>query len=431
MVCRIGYLVPEFPGQTHAFFWREVHALEGRGIEVDLVSTRRPDAGLISQPWADSAMRRTTYLAPMGVAGVLGGAAQILAAGPSGWWRMARAIAGACDVSPRERLHLIAMGVVGARLAGLAWRRGWRHLHVHSCGDSANAALFANLLGGARYGLTLHGPLSFFGPNQRQKWRHADFAFCVARALREEAGAALGSDLPAVVEVVPMGVDVDGFARASDYQPWNGQGACTIFSCGRLNPGKGQDDLIRAVAHLQGMGLPVRLRIAGEDDTRAGDCRLGLERLIADLGLDDEVRLLGAVGEDEVRNELQKANLFALASHEEALGVATMEAMAMSLPVVVTGVGGVPELVGDGVEGLLVPARAPRAMAEAIARVMHDPALAVRMGRAGRAKVAQGFHSSRSAELMVRLLGPGPTTVGSQIQREGERSCSQPAMPTE
>lgn len=407
MSCRIGYLVPEFPGQTHTFFWREVNALEAKGIEVDFVSTRRPPSGLISHAWAAAAIQRTVYLAPLGLRGVIAVIGQILSGGPSGWYRCARAITRARDDSFGSKVRLLALLLVGAKLAWLARRRGWRHVHVHSCGDSANAALFAHLLLGIRYSLTLHSPLSFFGANQAQKWRHADFVFCVARALYQEAAAILGADFPAAVEIVPMGVDIDGFVRRTEYVAWDGRDVCRIFSCGRLNPGKGYNDLIQAIAKLKRAGLPVLLRIAGEDDSRGVHHRRQLEHLIADLGLGERVELLGAVSEAVVKEELQAAHVFALASHEEALGVATMEAMAMSVPVVVTRVGGVPELVTDGVEGLLVPPHDPGALAAALERVLRDGRLAQRMGQAGRGKVERAFHSRLSVEhLASHLLRP-------------------------
>jgi glycosyltransferase involved in cell wall biosynthesis len=119
------------------------------------------------------------------------------------------------------------------------------------------------------------------------------------------------------------------------------------------------------------------------------------------------VELLGSVSEAVVKEELQAAHVFALASHEEALGVATMEAMAMSIPVVVTRVGGVPELVTDGVEGLLVPPHDPGALATALERVLRDGRLAQRMGQAGRGKVERAFHSRLSVEhLASHLLRP-------------------------
>lgn len=404
MPCRIGYLVPEFPGQTHTFFWREVKALEAKGIEVDFVSTRRPTSSLISHAWAAIAVKRTVYLAPLGLRGVIAVIGQILSAGPSGWYRCARAITRARDDSFGGKLRLLALVLVGAKLAWLARRRGWRHVHVHSCGDAANAALFAHLLVDTRYSLTLHSPLTFFGPNQAQKWRYASFVFCVARALYLEAAEILGADFPAAVEVVPMGVDIDGFVRTTEYVAWNGQDVCRAFSCGRLNPGKGFDDLIQAIVKLKQAGLPVLLRIAGEDDSHGVHYRRQLERLIADLALGEQVELLGSVSDAVVKEELQAAHVFALASHEEALGVATMEAMAMSVPVVVTRVGGVPELVSDGVEGLLVPPRDSDAVAAALERVLRDGKLAQRMGRAGRGKVERAFHSRLSVDHLARHL---------------------------
>jgi glycosyltransferase involved in cell wall biosynthesis len=407
MLCRIGYLVPEFPGQTHTFFWREVKALETKGIEVDFVSTRRPTIGLISHAWADVALKRTVYLAPLGLRGVTAVIGQILFAGPFAWYRCARAITRARDDSFAGKVRLLALLLVGAKLACLARRRGWRHVHVHSCGDSANAALFAHLLLGTRYSLTLHSPLPFFGPNQAQKWRYADFVFCVARALYQEAAGILGADFPAAVEIVPMGVDIEGFVRRTEYVAWDGRNVCRIFSCGRLNPGKGFADLIQAIATLKRAGIPVLLRIAGGDDSGGEHHRCDLERLIADLALGEQVEILGSVSEAVVKEELQAAHVFALASHEEALGVATMEAMAMSVPVVVTRVGGVPELVSDGVEGLLVPPRDSGALATALERVLRDGSLAQRMGRAGRGKVERAFHSGLSVEhLASHVLRP-------------------------
>lgn len=59
---KIGYLVPQFPGQTHVFFWREIAALEAMGVEPVLFSTRPPPAGLIAHDWSQAAMARTSYL---------------------------------------------------------------------------------------------------------------------------------------------------------------------------------------------------------------------------------------------------------------------------------------------------------------------------------------------------------------------------------
>ena len=84
---KIGYFIPEFPGQTHIFFWREMQALREIGVEPAVVSTRLPDRSLISHPWAAEAQRDTEYLFPPRARNVLGAVWTLLRAGPRGWWR--------------------------------------------------------------------------------------------------------------------------------------------------------------------------------------------------------------------------------------------------------------------------------------------------------------------------------------------------------
>ena len=405
---KIGILIPEFPGQTHAFFWREMLALRELGIATELTSTRRPPNRLMEHAWAAQAEAETFYLSPPGFTGVLAAMAQFLAAGPKAWGRCLSAILGA-DV-PRgivDRARLVVLALVGARLLRHARRRHWDHVHVHSCADSANIAMFAWLLGNLPYSMTLHGPIVYFGSNQKQKWSRASFAIVITRTLLAEVQAHLNGALPRV-EVAPMGVDLRQLTRAGGpYQPWNGQGPFRVFCCGRLNVGKGHEELLEAIAIVR-KELDVQLRIAGEDEMGGSGYRRVLERRIEELALQDRVTLLGAVSEQTVRQELEQAHCFALASRQEALGVATMEAMAMQVPAVVTGVGGVAELVSSGVDGILVPAKDPQRLAEEILRVARDPSLATRLSQAAREKVERSFDSSVSAKTIARCLGYQP-----------------------
>jgi glycosyltransferase involved in cell wall biosynthesis len=139
-----------------------------------------------------------------------------------------------------------------------------------------------------------------------------------------------------------------------------------------------------------------------------------LESLIGELGLYGCVTLHGAVGEEVVRARLESSSMFVLGSHDEAIGVATMEAMAMSLPVVVTRVGGVPELVRDEIDGLLVEPSNPAALAVAVQRIVNDPVLATRMGDSGCARVRERFGSQVSARAIAdRLARPVSAGTGS------------------
>ena len=403
-VKRIGYLIPEFPGQTHIFFWRERQALHELGIEADLVSTRSPPQRIVSHSWSERAIAETEYLYPVGLEQMVAMLRGVARAFPSRIGRCLNSIRGAEGVEGAARFRLFALALAGARVAELARRRGWLHLHAHSCADSAHVALFAHLLAGLPYSITLHGPLADYGPNQRQKWRHAAFAVVITNQLRQEVQRELSGDLPPVIEVAPMGVDTAKFRRRLAYRPWRGEGPLHLFTCARLNFVKGHRFLIDAVAALRAKGLDARLAIAGEDEAGGTAYRRTLEAAIAELRLGEAVTLLGAVSEERVHEELEGAHVFALASLAEPLGVAIMEAMAMEVPVVATRLGGVPELVNEGRDGLLVAPERSDLLAGAIERVARDPELAEGLAVAGRRKVEESFQSTRSAAVLARHL---------------------------
>jgi colanic acid/amylovoran biosynthesis glycosyltransferase len=411
---KIGVLIPEFPGQTHAFFWRELAALRGFGVEPEVVSTRRPPRGIVSHAWAREAMERTVYLSPPSAADLAGAGVELARGLPGSALRVGESVVRARGLDLAGRLRLVGLATMGARLARLARERGWGHVHAHSCADAAHVAMFAKRVGGPTYSMTLHGPLADYGPNQREKWRYAAFAIVITQKLLGEVRAKLAGDLPPIIEVAPMGVDTDRFVRSEPYAPWDGRGTLRLFSCGRLNPCKGHGDLARAVGILRARGIDARLEIAGEDEQGGGGFHVALAREIAAAGLGDAVTLLGAVSEPRVRAGLERAHVFALASLAEPLGVAIMEAMSLGTPVVVTGAGGVPELVRDGEDGLLVTPERADAMADAVERVARDPAFAQRLARSGRERVVAAFDSTRSAQVLARLIVGAPSRQPAQ-----------------
>ncbi len=399
---RIGFFIPEFPGQTHIFLWRERQALAELGIEADLVSTRPPPRAVASHSWAAEAQARTRYLLPLRGEG-LGMATEFLRSGPLGWARgLTAALTAQTSGGVKARARMLALLGMGARLKRIAREQGWNHVHVHSHADSANIAMLAERLGGPSYSLTLHGPtLEGYGPNQRQKWRHARFATIISRLLTGVARRDIGPDLPAVVNIAPMGVDLSQIRRAAPWQPPAPGAPLRIFSCGRLNAVKGHDHLIETVALLRDRNIDARLEIAGEDEQGGSGYHQQLQALIDEKGLSDVVTLLGAVSETRVREGLENAHVFALASLNEGISVAIMEAMAMEMPVVVTDVGGNHELITSGRDAILVPPEAPQIMADEIAGLVADPEYARRLAQASRARVAAEFHHRRSAEAVA------------------------------
>jgi glycosyltransferase involved in cell wall biosynthesis len=395
---RLGYLVPEFPRQTHIFFWRECEQLRRRGVDPFFLSTRRPPPTACPHAFRDQAAAATHYVFPPPAWSVFN-----LFGRPKGAWRALCYWLG-LGGSVKDRAKYLGLLVCAAHLAGYCRRHGVTHVHVHSCGQAALLAAFAQRLGGPGYSLTLHNALEDHGPLQREKWRYARFAIVVTNRLLQQVKREIGPDLPPVY-VASMGVDLDAFQRATTYPPAEPGGAVRVFACGRLHPGKRHDLLIRAVSLLRKEGIDARLVVAGEDaDSGTGQFRRDLENLADELGVSDVVSLPGAMSEAEIRRELESAHVFALSSDTEALGVVLVEAMAMRVPVITTAVGGTTELVRDGQNGLAVPPGDAAAIANAVRRIATDPALAGRFSAAGRTTVEAGYGSDRSAETIVRAL---------------------------
>ena len=151
-----------------------------------------------------------------------------------------------------------------------------------------------------------------------------------------------------------------------------------VGAIGRLYPEKGYEELIRAMALLkQGSSVPIGCAIAGH-----GPQEGRLNALIAELGLANEVRLIGR--RQDVLDVVRALDVAVLSSRNEGSPLALMEYMAAGAPIVASAVGGVPELIEDGVHGLLVSPRDPEALASAIHRLLEDRPLATRLGDAAR-----------------------------------------------
>lgn len=389
---RIGYLVPQFPGQTHIFFWREIQALEQMGHEVHVLSTRKPPPGLIAHQWSDEAMARTEYLVSMAPVPAFLGLSRLVPRGLPGW---------ALREGPKFGVEATLASAAAETLLQITRERSLDHVHVHSCGKAALIAALARKMGGAPYSLTLHGPLSDYGTGQRFKWEGAEFATIITAKLLDEIEEELAGHLPDRLIIRPMGVDTDALRRDDPYQPPEHGRPMRLFACGRLNIVKGHQDLMSAVRQLLDQGVDVRLEIAGEDDAGGTGFRKELEDHLKKLRLQDHVKLLGAIDADAVRDKLQEAHLFVLASWHEPLGVAYMEAMSMGVPVIATDAGGVPELIEDGVQGILVPPKAPSLLARSIKELASRPETLERLSVTGRAHVEQNFRAALGAEVIA------------------------------
>jgi len=158
-----------------------------------------------------------------------------------------------------------------------------------------------------------------------------------------------------------------------------------ILFLGRMDRLKGIYVFLEALKLLSG-------RVDGLVALLVGSVEVGdLEDRIGQLGLKQVVRVIGPVGKLDVLDYYCAADLFVLPSYLEGISSALVEAMSIALPVVATGVGGNPEVVRDGIEGLLIPPGDPRALARAMERIILDAQLRKRMGSAARSRIESAF----------------------------------------
>jgi len=215
------------------------------------------------------------------------------------------------------------------------------------------------------------------------------------------------------IAVIRNGVDVDRFApRPHDEALRSTLGlpprASLVVAVSRLNPMKGIGDYLKAVALLAGRFEAVRFVIVGD-----GASRRELEEEARRLGIAGRVVFTGM--RLDVAAILSQAAVSVAPSLSEGLSNVVLESMAAGVPVVATRVGGTPEIIGDGVTGLLVPPCDAPALADAIGRLLGNRALAERLGEAGRARAVDHF----SMEHMVRL-----TEELYRALLQGERSAT-------
>ena len=212
---------------------------------------------------------------------------------------------------------------------------------------------------------------------------------------------AVGVGRPGMFVTIPSGVDFSAAAEQTigreEVRRALGIGAddLVVGTLGRLTAIKGQGDLVEAFAGLDRRNGGPWLLLVGD-----GEERVALQRRAQELGAADRVVFAG--WRDDIYNLLRAMDIFALPSWNEGMGKALVEAMYVGIPPVVTAVGGVPEIVDDGETGLLVPARRPDRMREALAELAADPDRRRGMGRAA-AERAQAYSIGRALEMLVDL----------------------------
>ncbi|MGI9492635.1 MAG: glycosyltransferase, partial [Geminicoccaceae bacterium] len=201
-------------------------------------------------------------------------------------------------------------------------------------------------------------------------------------------------------EIVHCGVDIDEFAYQRGERRPN-----SIVAVGRLDEIKGFNHLICASAELKAKGIDITCDIIGD-----GEQRSTLERLISDLGLESDVRLLGVMSQDEVRRRIQQAEIFALPSipdrngNMDGIPVALMEAMALGTPAISSRVSGIPELIEHRKTGWMCEPGDVFGLALGLETLLADQDLRDRLAAAARRRIEDDFDCRKEAGKLLQLF---------------------------
>jgi len=388
---KIGYVVKRYPRYSETFIVNEILAHEAAGIDVEIFSLLPP----IDTHFQDIIARVRApvhYLPGEGskVVGFWNGLGHAASELPDFWNNLGEATG--------EEVRDVAQAIALARHVK---RSGIYHLHAHFASAPSTVARLAAIFAKITYSFTAHAKDIF-----HQDVRTEDLAgkFCDAVAavtvsdfnvehLREIAGERLVR--------IYNGLDLSRFPFAVPEKRLP-----RVVGIGRLVEKKGFVDLIEACAVLKNRGCVFDCQIIG-----TGDQEELLRNRIQQLGLQKHVELIGPRPQLEIIAHLQSASVLAAPcvvgadGNRDGLPTVLLEALAIGTPCVSTDVTGIPEVIRHGETGLIVGQHDPAALADAIQRLLNDPAERARLATNGRRLIESEFDVHRNAA-RLRALWP-------------------------
>jgi glycosyltransferase involved in cell wall biosynthesis len=409
----IAYMMSRFPKLTETFILFEMLAVERLGERIELFPLLRYSEPL-SHPEAAGLVARAHY-EPFLSRAILGSQVHALRHRPRAYLGAMLALVTGTFGSANYFFGGLAIFPKVVHMARQMEALGVRHVHCHFSNHPAAAGFIIHRLTGIPYSFVAHGSdLHVDRHMLPAKVREAAFAVAISEDNRAEMIDECGDWARDRIEVIHCGVDTEQL-RPPSHERDPGP-PFTIASIGTLHEVKGQAILLEACRLLQAQGRAIRCRLIG-----AGPDEASLRDQVSAAGLVDIVRFDGQRTRAEVIAALGEVDLLAAPSvhasdgKREGIPVVLMEAMSCGLPVVASRLSGIPELVDDEVDGLLVPPGDAPALAAAIARVMDDAELRARLGAAARAKVLREFDLTTNARRVVSLIDrsmPQPITEG-------------------
>jgi glycosyltransferase involved in cell wall biosynthesis len=402
---KLIYVTGTYPLLTTTFIDREIVQLRQWGIDIRVLSIRRPPTDMPLSSVQQDLQKDVLYLLPVKVSKLVLSHLFFGITRPRAFfgallYLLTRPHPGFADWI-KTLLHFGE----GVYAAFLLRRQSFRELHAHFIDRSATLALVMGRLLGKPYSISIHAAEDIFvHPTLLdEKLKEARHAVTCTLYNKTHIETLTGRNLDHKITHIPHGLDI------TKYQP-NGKTQHEwpfILAVGQLAERKGFIQLIEACHILKERGVRFQCQIIGE-----GLQRQALANSITRLSLEDCVTLCGALPHEDVVGRYKKASIFAMPCIQSADGNldgipnVLFEAMAMQVPVISTRVSAIPELIVDDVNGLLVNPNDPAALADAMETLIGSPQQAYRLGRSGRESVLEGFDVESNVRRFATTLWP-------------------------
>lgn len=400
----IAYLASEIPSLSATFIYKEILALQERGLQVITMSVHYP---IVPAKEAElkKILENTHFLYQQKFTSVIVSNLKVFFRHPSRYlitlflllsdmWQIGL-------INP-EALKLLYHFFQASQVAKILEEHQCQHLHIHFAHVPTQIGMYASSLSKIPFTFTSHANDLFErGLLLKEKVNRSKAAITISEYNRKFM-VSQGLD-PRKIKLVRCGIDTKKYEFIDHQKHTNKQPV--IISLGRLVEKKGMDTLILSLKNL----AEGRKDFSGEI---AGDGLLinELKSLVSQHNLTSKINFKGAIAHDDVFSWMRQADIFVLACKEDRNGdqdgipVVLMEAMAVGIPVVSTEISGIPELIQDGVSGFLAKPNDPESLTEAIERVLNGSKPIAQITKAARQRIVDEFDQDKNIDRLLDIF---------------------------
>lgn len=394
---KLAYIIGTYPSLTTTFIDREIKILRTWGVQIKVVSIRRPLNKL--SPEQVELQRDVMYLLPVPILSFIWGHLYFALIHPDIYFRTFFYLLTRPHPNLKSRWMTLLHFGEGVWAAQVLRIQSCEHIHAHFMDRATTIALVASRLLSTTYSFTAHARDIYVDPVlEVEKLSEAKFVTTCTAYNKDYLSRRLQNGLGEKVKCIYHGLDV------VNYQPVTPTPTLKplLVSVGQLKEKKGFTYLLQACRLLKYWDYEFQCELIGN-----GPLYKSLAAEIHQLCLEDVVTLCGERTHHEVIQKYRESAIFVLPSvlasdgDRDGIPNVILEAMAMNLPIVSTKTSGIPEVLKDGVNGLLIPPADPYALAKALAFLIDNPSLRLKFGKRGRQTVIEKFSLERNVcELM-------------------------------